>query len=319
MKRYRAINMGRALLFLAVMAVMAVVLWASQASANGYGYTRSYNYNTVTYPAYEPWQWGKYPTDNSYFVRWRWVTYNYGNRTWETDGKLYTRDASGNYAYYRNIADYKAKGDAVGGIEAVRKEIAKVHIGIARLADLQKSPDAIDPRDYLPDPNTLAEARQRTEELKFELITKSNERVALADIEREKENDKARNILALEAARLNSLERALKSSNQATADAFIRSQIAAHAAEQGEEAADINVDTPGLASLIATRCYSCHGGAKGASGGLDFKDAASFTSDQWLDCHSATRLGDMPKGGPELSADEIALFKKEAKSALARE
>lgn len=65
---------------------------------------------------------------------------------------------------------------------------------------------------------------------------------------------------------------------------------------------------PAFANLVAARCLKCHSGAD-AKGGVDLSNLSIVAKAIRRKATSLACLGEMPPTGPELTADEVALFK----------
>ncbi|MBC7937129.1 MAG: hypothetical protein H7Y86_17405 [Rhizobacter sp.] len=62
-----------------------------------------------------------------------------------------------------------------------------------------------------------------------------------------------------------------------------------------------------LKNLLLVKCSRCHSG-KLPPAGKDWSIDCTITAGKWLINNRAVIIGDMPKGGPELSADEKAVI-----------
>lgn len=71
---------------------------------------------------------------------------------------------------------------------------------------------------------------------------------------------------------------------------------------------------PAFANLVAARCLKCHTG-KDAKGGVDLSELSTVPKGIRRKATSLACLGEMPPQPPELTADEVALFKSWLKAA----
>lgn len=294
-------NEARFILWMALLLICSLLALAGAAKANGP--YRSYGYTYQSYPQYSGWTWGKYPSNHSYFVRWRWVTRNYGNRTWETDGRLYTRDASGNYAYWKDIADYHPKGDARYGIEDVRKAIAKVDKQVGALIDLKHdAPNALNPRDLLPLYKDTRDAELASEERKWSMVVESNRAATLKRLDNDAAERSARLALAEKEAFANTVERHIAQ--------LAESWQAAGGTKAVLDQAQLAIDDPELERDIRVSCLGCHGGANDKGTAVNFKNIESI---DWTDVLTTVATGEMPKGGEPWDAQQLGRLKEYAK------
>lgn len=288
----------------------------------GYGHAPAYYRNVWSAWTYGPW--GK---DPSYFIYYRTWYDHCGAATNHNDGWLYNRHSQGGkWCYERHclISAYASKpsldpspyvekynGTQAGydaDLYAVVKKYPFLFGGVLAQKDL---PYASSPQDFLAPLNSTAELRQ-TLAHKSEMSSKD---IALKIFQQESEAEsrdkEVRGRLAIISEHGRQDERMFAEFKEFLA---VRRQQVTIDANAGQ-AVKVPVADPELATLITNNCLRCHGAEK-QEGGLDFRQADKFTSDQRYAVFSATLTGEMPKGGTALTRDQTEPFRKWYEEAL---
>lgn len=268
----------------------------------------SYSYGS---PRYSEWVYRAFPGTN-YYYRVRTVI-DGNSQSVQNDGWLYSFNG-GTYSQFQSLDDYHSGkvgpsllpngkfnqlGNAAYGDNSLGNILSKL-LGpqIGSVLQPQYPPAALNAGSFLPTLERLASARLEAASKGQNAAISTFGAVVQADVQRERENDAARNLIAREVIKQQGFERAMRAYSEATA-------IAEGTAVGG--APQIDVGDPQLSQIIAANCLSCHGGAK-VDAGLDFKLAATFTPKQWRRIVSMVDSGVMPKQGTRLDDAAVDLF-----------
>ena len=321
-------------------AAFALLLCAFASSAFAFGgryYYYPQNYcntgycaPTHSYPVtYGEWAYWIYPTGTQtatpYYYRVR-VKYENGCRSIDNDGYLYTY-VNGCYHKHCLITEFHSKaaialvptgelkqlGQTVYGNDPLAYLVAKTY-GKEYATQLQQQgvPSPVDVAGLLPPLATqrvaiiesaTKQARSGGDLLASVLVAEQNTELA---------NIQTRGKLAMQVAALQSTERIFGKVAEIQAIAAQQATISATAFTE-----QIPIQDQNLRQIVATSCFACHGAAD-AKGGVDFKQAGTWSAKEWKRVWLAAETGRMPKGGQPLDETSVAYFETQyerAKSA----
>lgn len=275
-------------------------------------YGNSYSYHSAPY--YSGWTYRVYP-GTQYHYRVRYLNDSYGQHL-EHDGYLYAY-VNGCYNQHCAISDFVNKAAVVLVPEAKLAVLGKVDVGFdalkyaaaktygplaASVLPYQYPPNPVDLAALLPPLSSEGAARVEAALKHSSSATEALTAIALGEQEKDKRDSEGRKQILLAATKLQAVERILGKVNEMS--------LAEMSVNASENFANVQIGDPLLAQLVSTSCFNCHGGAK-TEGGLDFKRAASFSTErdgEWKKIVRAVQRGTMPKGGQPLTDDQVSLF-----------
>lgn len=264
-----------------------------------------------SYPTYSDWSWSVFPTDSYYFIRQRWVWTAADAKALEDDGWLYVKTHDG-YTKALLKGNYGQQiGNAVYGYDPFRYYAAQVvHPKVA----IQLPPTVIH-QTPLPEPDKVADILGdplKPTDVGAEYNYKA---MVLLTQASNKAND---NNFKLQAMKLDAHRELANKTHAANVvsqvAALLREQyaLAEGAAKVGAQAAteaeiaSIPVKNRQSATLIASRCLLCHGGAKGVAANIDFRLSDQFTRQTWRWIINSAESGRMPLNDePRLTKEEV--------------
>jgi hypothetical protein len=247
------------------------------------------------------WKWSILPS--GYYRKYRTVgTYL------EWDAQTYTRDAAGNYHPY-----VPQLGTTVYGYHEPHYRAAK-ELGYEPAKYLPQSilkqlsePQPLNAKDFLPllgDDKVEREAGTKA----LELAIRQKADVDRAAIDAKAKRDTAHLELTRQAMVFQQFERMQQKNAEILALLHNQSAITASGQANGPT---LPINDPTLHSVVAAKCYDCHGGTKGVKAGIDFRQPLS--REAWSECVAAVCTGEMPQGGEPLTAEEVKLFRQAMK------
>lgn len=272
---------------------------------------QSYHYTSTTYSG---WTYRVYP-GTEYYYRVRNRVEN-GCYYPEQDIWLYVYH-DGCYQQHCKIADYLAKpalvltpkGDLLRlgttdyGADAKSYAVAKLDPRYANLLQQQGVPSPVDVAGLLP---PISTTRIAIAESVGKNVSSSLALMAQVHADEQATNREivaARSRLAMQANSIQGLERVFGKWTEMQAVAAQQASVSAQA-----NIAQIQIGDPALAAVISASCFRCHGGEK-VSKGVDFRQVASWTADNWKLVKRKVERGQMPPAGEgELDDAQIDLF-----------
>lgn len=275
---------------------------------------------------YSDWGYVPWETNTTYWLRARWVVYSATDKQLENDGWLYRKYQDG-YTRVLPLADYNTSrlnsyplqlGSTVYLQNPFKLLAAKTYgIKAAELvAPGQLSehgiPEAVDVASLLGAPQAQSAISLESAAKAQDSALSAYQAITQAQIAKEREEMQIRGEIAKTAAASQATERLASQLKEFHAIAMQTAVVGAQKA-QGE-VAGIPIQNQALASVVSTKCFRCHGGADGVSGGVDFRLADKFDRVSWMKCYISVITGQMPKGGTKLSLQESELFDQMADS-----
>lgn len=319
------------LLFVTIVAAAFALCAAATAAPPCCGqtyYAPTYSRATETWPQYSGWEYERLEGDSGLFRRFRFRRDSAnGNSIRETDDFAWALLGNGQYEQRGRLADLLGQlknagsllqqlGKSEAGYSKDEYSILKAFPYLSKLGLLQGKgiPGAVDPKDYLAPFSTDKQAQADYASKATLASISSQERVALANADIEREQIRGRNLLALEAQRAQSEERFLAEMKEILAVRNRLATVTADPEEGGGNASKIPVDSPELAKVIADNCFKCHGSDRQDSG-LDFRVVDARDGKLWRKIAGQVETGLMPSKGQRLPDDQIELFYEQADKA----
>lgn len=280
-----------------------------------------YGYKASSYGGYRSqwsaWTYGPWSKDPCYFAHYRTWYDHCGVATNHNDGWLYSY-VHGCYQKHCLIDEYAGKpalqpyghvekfsGTQVGYDPDLYCLIQKYpYLFAPGVLQSKGLPGVVSPQDFLEPGGNTGELRQTLAHKESMSAKEHALRIYEKESDRESLQDKVRGQLALVTAQGNQEERLMAEIKEIVAVVKSRAKITAEL-----DTESVPVDDPALAAVITTSCLRCHGAAK-QEGGIDFRQADRFTSDQRYAVFSAVLTGEMPKGGTALAKEKIEPFRK---------